>query len=55
MSNEKDFDFSLIVDDCESSDGQKRHQYFTAKENETTQKHLVLTIPFLKENYIIPL
>jgi len=38
MPNEKDFDFSLIVEDCESSDGQKRHQYFTAKENESKAK-----------------
>jgi hypothetical protein len=38
MSNEKDFDFSLIVNDCESSDGQKRHQYFTAEENESKAK-----------------
>lgn len=34
MDNTQEFDFSLIVDDCESSDGQKRHQYFETKETE---------------------
>lgn len=33
MSNEKDFDFSLIVNDCESSDGQVRHLYFKSFED----------------------
>jgi hypothetical protein len=34
-SDKNNFDFSLIVDDCESSDGQKRHQYINAKETKT--------------------
>jgi hypothetical protein len=33
--SKENFDFSLIVDDCESSDGQKRHQYINAKETKT--------------------
>ena len=35
--NTKDFDFSLIINDVESSDGQTRHQYFEANETETEE------------------